>query len=187
MMNKQTSLAQQSGAVLAIGLIMLLLLTLIGVTGTQVTGLEEKMAGNSRDQNLAFQSAEAALRAGEAKIETLWNAGNGSIQQFCNAAAAGNGLFSSVAVCPGGVVKAAPDPAAADTWTNNAKSISCLANICPPVTTQPRYFITYAGAYNAGPPVVPISFMITARGTGGQDNTQVILRSYYGGNTAFLP
>ncbi len=29
------------------------------------------MAGNSRDQNLAFQSAEAALRAGEARIETL--------------------------------------------------------------------------------------------------------------------
>jgi len=37
---------------------MLLLLTIIGITGIQVSGLEEKMAGNSRDQNLAFQSAE---------------------------------------------------------------------------------------------------------------------------------
>ncbi len=186
MMNKHTSLTHQSGAVLAISLVMLLLLTLIGITGTQVTGLEEKMAGNSRDQNLAFQSAEAALRAGEAKIETLWNASNGSIQQFCNATAAGNGLFSSVAVCPGGVVKAAPDPAAAATWTDNTKSITYNTGSAL-VTTQPRYFITYVGARVAGPPVVPISFSITARGTGGQDNTQVILRSYYGGNTVFLP
>jgi len=47
---------------MAISLIMLLLLTLIGVTGSQVTGLEEKMAGNMKDRNIAFQAAESALR-----------------------------------------------------------------------------------------------------------------------------
>jgi type IV pilus assembly protein PilX len=175
---KLTPLKSQSGAVLIISLIMLLLLTLIGITGSQVTGLEEKMAGNSKDQNLAFQSAEAALRAGEARIETLWNSGNGSIQSFCNGTA---GLFSSVAGC----VNAAPALTTVDLWSNNAKSLQGTANAL--VKNPPRYFITYVGAYSAGPPVVPISFMITARGTGGQDNTQVILRSYYGGNTAFLP
>ena len=66
----QGRIADQSGAVLIISLIMLLLLMLIGTTSMQSTSLEEKMAGNSRDQNLAFQSAEAALRAGEARIET---------------------------------------------------------------------------------------------------------------------
>jgi len=169
----------QSGVVLPVSMIMLLLLTLISITGSQVTGLEEKMAGNMRDQNLAFQSAETALRAGEARIEALWNAGAGSIQQFCNGTA---GLFSSVAGC----VNAAPNSTAAATWTDNAKSLAYSTGSAL-VTTQPRYFITYVGAYNAGPPVVPISFTITARGTGGQDNTQVILRSYYGGNTNFLP
>lgn len=49
---------------MAISLIMLLLLTLIGVTGSQVTGLEEKMAGNMKDRNIAFQAAESALRDG---------------------------------------------------------------------------------------------------------------------------
>ncbi len=38
---------------------------MIGLTGTQTTVLEEKMAGNMRDRNLAFQAAESALRAGE--------------------------------------------------------------------------------------------------------------------------
>jgi len=52
----------QSGVVLVISLIMLLALTLIGVTSSSVTGLEAKMAANTKDVNLAFQAAEAALR-----------------------------------------------------------------------------------------------------------------------------
>lgn len=59
---------RQSGVVLIISLIMLLALTLIGVTSSSVTGLEEKMAANSKDINLAFQAAEAALRDAEASL-----------------------------------------------------------------------------------------------------------------------
>lgn len=55
----------QSGVVLVVSLIILLALTLIGVTSSNVTGLEVKMAANSKDQNIAFQAAEAALRAAE--------------------------------------------------------------------------------------------------------------------------
>lgn len=55
----------QRGATLIISLLILLVMTLIGVTAIQTTTMEEKMAGNMRDQNLAFQAAEAALRAGE--------------------------------------------------------------------------------------------------------------------------
>ena len=65
------ALKHQSGAVLPISLIMLLLLTLIGVTGSQMTGLEEKMAGNMRDRNIAFQAAEAALRDAEQDIRGI--------------------------------------------------------------------------------------------------------------------
>ncbi len=81
----------------------------------------------------------------------------------------------------------APDPAVASTWTDDAKSITYNTGSAL-VATQPRYFITYVSARNPGvpaPAVVPIGFTITARGTGGQNNTQVILRSYYGGDTVF--
>ena len=160
----------QVGVVLIISLIMLLLLTIIGLSGMQTTVLEEKMTGNSRDQNLAFQSAEAALRAGEAKIESLWNVGNGSIQIFCNGTA---GLFSRVPGC----VNPEPDSAAPVTWTDNRKSIA---------SNTGRYFITYTGAFNSAPPT-PIMFVVTAKGSGSQSSTQVILRSYYGGDTKWLP
>lgn len=65
-MNRRISLPnKQSGVVLVIGLIMLLLLTLIGLTGTHATSLEEKMAGNAQDQAIAFQAAEATLLEAE--------------------------------------------------------------------------------------------------------------------------
>ena len=41
---------------------MLLVMTVLGITAMQVTRMEERMAGNSRDVNLAFQGAEAGLR-----------------------------------------------------------------------------------------------------------------------------
>ena len=177
----QGRIADQSGAVLIISLIMLLLLMLIGTTSMQSTSLEEKMAGNSRDQNLAFQSAEAALRAGEARIETLYalKMAGALPGAFCNGTA---GLFKKDDL---GCLEP-PQPEEATTWTDNTKSITYNTGSTL-VATQPRYFITYVSPYNPIPPGAPIVFTITARGTGGQNNTQVILRSYYGGDINFQP
>src|SRR5690606_23521558 len=60
---------RQAGSALLICLIFMLLLTIIGVGAMQSATLQERMAGNSRDQNLAFQAAEAALRAGEQRLQ----------------------------------------------------------------------------------------------------------------------
>lgn len=67
----RTNRKRQRGAALIVGLIMLLLLTLIGVAGLRDTLLQEKMAGNMRDREMALQAAEAALRAGELELQQL--------------------------------------------------------------------------------------------------------------------
>ncbi len=173
---RNTSLDKQTGVVLMVSLIMLLLLTLIGVTGTQVTSLEEKMASNNRDQNLAFQAAEAALRAGEAQIEAVvalnaFDGNNGLLAE-----ANDNYDFSSSAI-----------------WDSDNTSIAFASGISE-ITTQPRYFIKYLntgdedtgasinlGGYGDSTASGAVSFFsITARGTGGQDSSQVFLRSNYG-------
>jgi type IV pilus assembly protein PilX len=59
---------QQQGVVLIVSLILLVLVTLISVSSMKNTVLEEKMAGNYKDKNSAFQAAEAALREGESYI-----------------------------------------------------------------------------------------------------------------------
>ena len=55
----------QRGAILIVSLLLLLVMTLIGVTAVSTTTLQEKMAGNNRQRQLAFQAAGAALRDAE--------------------------------------------------------------------------------------------------------------------------
>ncbi len=61
----------QSGTALIICLMLLTISTIVALNAVSSTVLEEKMAGNIRNQHLAFQSAEAALRDGEQIAEAL--------------------------------------------------------------------------------------------------------------------
>jgi len=63
----------ERGAILVSALLMLLVLTVIGVSVMQITRMQERMAGNTRDLNLAFQGAEAGLREAE---QFLWDTPN---------------------------------------------------------------------------------------------------------------
>jgi type IV pilus assembly protein PilX len=65
----QGSSFKQQGAVLIVGLVMLLLMTVVGLAAVRGSGLQEAMAGNMRDRNLSFQAAEAGLRAAEAELD----------------------------------------------------------------------------------------------------------------------
>jgi type IV pilus assembly protein PilX len=60
--------ARERGAVLIAALVILLILTVLGISGMQSTTLEERMAGNMRSRSLAFQGAEAALRINETAL-----------------------------------------------------------------------------------------------------------------------
>jgi len=55
---------QQSGAALVIGLMMLVALTLIGVTTMGMSSMELRMASNAQNKSNAFQAAEAGLEVG---------------------------------------------------------------------------------------------------------------------------
>ena len=174
---------RQKGVVLIISLIMLLLLTLIAASSMQTTSLEEKMAGNIRDENLAFQAAETALRAGEA-IVTLNSpsfsvAGNGTL---------GTGLYTTVGVSP-------PDPCfwATVDWGSNTAVATLPSNTLNYVNKQPRYIIEELpsihnrhallpeGVWKPECPsaVKPTWYRITARGTGASDNAVVKLQSIF--------
>lgn len=63
------STSAQRGAVLIVGLITLLVLTLLALASLRTSLLEERMTGNVQDQAIAFQAAEAALRDGEQLLQ----------------------------------------------------------------------------------------------------------------------
>jgi type IV pilus assembly protein PilX len=69
---------RQRGAVLIVGLLLLLVMTALALTASQGTRLEERMAGNARDLDLAFQASEAGVRAAEERIEDIIKPKRGS-------------------------------------------------------------------------------------------------------------
>jgi type IV pilus assembly protein PilX len=59
----------QQGAVLLIGLIMVIVLSVLIAGSVKTTLLQQKMTVNLRDKDLSFQAAESALRAGELYLQ----------------------------------------------------------------------------------------------------------------------
>jgi type IV pilus assembly protein PilX len=58
-------LDRERGSILFVGLILLFILSLIGITSMRTTTQQERMSGNLRDRTVAFQAAESALAAAE--------------------------------------------------------------------------------------------------------------------------
>jgi len=195
------NIKKHKGAVLIISLIMLIVMTLIGITAMRTSILEEKMAGNLRDRTSAFEAAESALRDGESLLSALVD-----VSSF-------NGTGGRL-----GTADPEPDYFNSAVWVN---SISYSGTL-PDVATQPQYIIKYIGtsthseeeegddeheslshthgrvcANNPATSTEPAestehttnNFRITARGTGRTDTSLVLIQSYYNseeGRTAWI-
>jgi type IV pilus assembly protein PilX len=61
---------RQRGVALAVALILLLVVTLVGLVAIHGTILQQKLASNLYDRQLAFQATEAAMRVAAARIAT---------------------------------------------------------------------------------------------------------------------
>lgn len=174
----------QQGVVLVVALIMLLLLTIIGLAGMRSTLLEERMAGNLRDHNLAFQAAEAALREGETNgVQACLISGfNGS-----------SGCYDLTVACQND--DAADDDASCWTgrdnpaaWANWTTSGRAPVSTIPLVDSQPRYVVERVTSTSVKKTESLKSsteyeevtyYRVTARGVGGNPNTVAIVQSTY--------
>ncbi len=67
-MNKRSKVHNQDGFVLVIALVMLLVLTMIGVSGIKNSTIELKIAGNERGAAVNFYAAEGACLEGARKV-----------------------------------------------------------------------------------------------------------------------
>jgi len=175
MMNTTLSIRSERGAVLVVSLVFLLVLTVIGVAAMQNTSLEEKMAGNVKDRNLAFQNAESGIREAERFIDNVT-----TLTVFDGS----DGLYGEADIEPDIFIK--------ETWVAEGSTVQSEVDYA--AYQAPRYYIKQfqtvsgvtgalnLGGYgdNKGGGDVTI-FNITARGTGGgEDSAEVLLRSYYG-------
>jgi type IV pilus assembly protein PilX len=63
---------RQRGTVLLMALMFLVVLSLLGIAMVSSTSVEERMARNARDQDVAMQAAEAALRDARIRITGIY-------------------------------------------------------------------------------------------------------------------
>lgn len=165
----------QSGAALVMGMIVLVLLTLLGLTALGTSLLEERMAANARDRIRAFQAAEAALRFCESAVTptAVFDNSNGLYQPAAGGAAP---RWETVDWKSDTAVKKYPGTLPLIDVVNNPR---CIAErLDTVITEQPGA----AESRRAGLPVeterIYRHYRVTARGVGVSERTVVMLQSH---------
>jgi type IV pilus assembly protein PilX len=190
---------RSQGSVLIVSLVFLLLLTIVGVSAMNMTNLEEKMTGNFRDHDLAFQTAETALLDAEAYVEDTFDVE----QALTDPACTGTTCYKAscdAGLCFHGELKDSSNPVGSCTtgtdkeWEDNA--IWSTATKTRSVDTQvsgtvqnARYIIEFRcfvpkDPTNANPDENVFAqwspaFRITALASGASTDAQVMLQSVY--------
>jgi type IV pilus assembly protein PilX len=164
--------SKQRGVVMFVALILLLILSLLGVTAARMQTVEERMARNDHNRQIGQQSAEAALRAGESGIFT--------------------GIYSAFGTAPGLYT---PDfsvgsPITTMDWSNAANYTPYagppLANL-PPTVPAPKIVIevmppaalagTNIGAQSLTSSTLVQVYRVTVQGVGADNTTTTTLQS----------
>ena len=161
---------KQSGATLAISLILLFLVTLLGVSTIQTTQLQEKMSANLQDKEVSFLAAESALAAGEGWVLDLTS--HPTPVTSCQSQPCAITKMDNIDYA-----------AATDSWwqANSAEYATTLSN----VTTRPRYLIEFVQFVPESPVIGQTAgsilgvyyYQITAIGTGSTDEAETILQT----------
>lgn len=152
-------------------------MTLIGITAMRSTSLEEKMSGNSLSRDMAFQSAEISLRAGENLLYTMRTTNTALLTQFANDCAAGLCNASATAFSPND-----------SSWVNASGAYLSTVRTLGGTTTvsngNPAYALQHlaqsdSDSLEANRQFPMPYYSILARGVGGTTDAVVVLQSVY--------
>jgi len=167
---------RQNGAVLIVGLIFLTLVMLIALSVMRSATLEERMAANSRNRQLALEAAEAVVRDAELSLFTATPFNPFDRDAFVVACTSG--------YCSTPVSGATPRWQSAATWSDTANTRSFAnsdSNLTASlVASQPSYIVELIGQEGGQTQHIcpKLLFRITARGV-GVDGSEVFVEDIY--------
>lgn len=163
----QASQRHQRGATLIIALIFLTILSLLGATVASNNVLQERMSGNTRSRDIAFEAAEHALRDAEIFLNNPDGDGVAANNAAYLAANAGTGAV--LGLLANGDAHANDAAYWRDTF--NWAGRRTPAQVLNGVNTQPSYVVERMGASTY--------YRATARGVGRSADAVVILQTMY--------
>jgi len=165
---------RQSGVALITGLIFLVVMTIIVIAALRSSTLEERMAANARNRQLALQAAEAAMRDAEGM---LFNGDLPATNTIYAMYKPDGGIFKKAKFttdCAAGLCNIPADNTRWKTFDwGTAPEISVVLN---GVASQPRYIVEIL-AWPASPECKGTA-RITARGM-GMDASMVYVQSVF--------
>lgn len=200
--------ARQRGAVMIVALMLLLVMTVLAVSGVGNSVLEQKMSGNYYHSSTAFQSAEFGLRVAEQwlvdKVDTTTK-----VDDWFKTDTTMNGLYTTqesaspntVEVCRGDI-NCRFEPRDEAEWCAGGAGCSlpksfvtlgdtlqgtALETVDLPVARQPQFIIEHIGDVSESVDIVigntrlasnRTGFRITVIGWGQEDVTRHVLQSH---------
>ncbi|EED31053.1 Tfp pilus assembly protein PilX [gamma proteobacterium NOR5-3] len=146
-------------------MILMIIMLVLASAGMDDTVMQERMAGNLRDREAAFQAAEAALREGEE-----WVQGNQAT------ALANPELTALDARTWDGATTPAPTGSRAGIY---ATSSELQLNSAPVFYAGPPVLLWANAGVEVGIETPRYLYPVIARGVGGTDNAVVVLRTFF--------
>jgi type IV pilus assembly protein PilX len=170
--SKLRAVRQQSGVVLIMCLVMMVLMTIVGMAGIRVISTQERMVGQAFDRTLSFQAAESALREVEQNIEAAGR------PEPTTSACSQAGNPTTIMVC-GLITTTVPR------WQSTSISWASASTVGTGNFAIPtQYFVEYLGdkfpcSLNSAEPDKCLRYRVTARANPGSERSAVMLQSIY--------
>lgn len=164
----------QRGVALIISLILLLVMTLVGLSGIRIITSQERMVSYTYDRSVAFQAAEAALRSAEDAIE---DAGTPTPAAGTSCNVTGTGV--TIMLC------GAPTASSSPRWLDSSFSSWTSASTTVTNLVTPQYFVEYLGdtfPCSTDPTASSATckrYRITVKADAGTGRANVMLQSVY--------
>lgn len=180
---KTFTIHTRRGAALFTGLMLLLVMTLIGISTMRSTTLQEKMTGNFRESQIAFQRAENVVKQIERSLQeraTTGVSGGFTLESWADAGltlfdCSGTGILASQIDVTSGNWNPAPD-GQADAWYRvfdmgavGGQAVSCrplIQEVCTGAGNQAQNYLVFG----------------YARGPADRSEAVVVSSYYYPGN-----
>lgn len=184
---------KQAGATLIVALILLVVMTLLALSGLSTVTTGERMTANTFDRAIALQTAEAVLRIAEDRAED--EAKNANLHfPGLGGQYADTDSTCGPSVCTDGLCQQ-PDKDCKERWRDSATSWkSAWSNTAqrealglPEFAPLTGYIVEYLGTDYPCDPEDPVTvgkqvckrYRITVRAGGGSERAQVMLQTIY--------
>lgn len=188
---------RQRGMALVTALLLLVVITILGVTMFRSYGLTERIAGNTRERERTLAAAMATQAYAEFYLNG--NKGANSVQNTDCSKLGPGAAVAAIMVCTNPVVTGTQTVAQVP-WKNSfaytppGMTVNTSGGGLGTYTAAPQFYITFLGAangsnqsYNAQSGQNASVFQIDAVAWGGAGNTVAVVESGYKVMTAYSP